>query len=113
MFSAGGVLGHGGAGGAEGVVEDVETSGRQDVGEAGGLEPVAARHRRLGQIAEGAEEADVSPVAQLRRRLPDQHGDEGRFPGPVAPHQADLFAGADDERGVRQQGAVPDLDGEG
>ena len=44
---------------------------------AGGLEPETARHRGLGQVAEGAEEADVAPVPQLRGGLADQHRDEG------------------------------------
>ena len=78
-----------------------------------GSSPRPAGHRRLGQVAEGAEEADVAPMAQLRRGLAHQHRDEGRLPGPVAPDQADLLAGADHEGGVRQQGAVADFDGEG
>ena len=108
-----GIVRHGAAGGAQRIIEDVETAGREDVREAGRLEPQPARHRCLGQVPERPEEADVAPVAQLRRRLPHQHRNEGRLPGPVAPHQADLFAGADHEGRVRQQGAIPDFDGEG
>ena len=109
----GGVVGHGAAGRAQRVVEDVEAAGREDVGEPGRLEPEAAGHRRLGQVPERAEEADVAPVAQLGRGLPHQHRDEGRLPGPVAPDQAHLLAGADHEGGVGEQGAVADFDGEG
>ena len=62
----GGVIGHGGTGGAQRVVEDVEATGREDVGEPGGLEPEAARHRCLGKVPERAQEPDVAPMAQLR-----------------------------------------------
>ena len=109
----GGVVGHGGAGGAQRVVEDVEAPGREDVREPRGLEPEAAGHRRLWQVPERAQEADVAPMAQLRRGLPHQHRDEGRLPGAVAPDQAHLLAGADHERGVGEQGAVTNLDGQG
>ena len=44
----GGVVGHGVAGRAEGVVEDVEAPGREDVREPGGLEPEAAGRRGPG-----------------------------------------------------------------
>ena len=108
-----GIVGHGAAGGAQRIIEHVEAAGRQDVGEAGRFEPEAAGHRGLREVPERTEEAHVAPVAQLRRGLPHQHGDEGRFPGPVPPHQAHLLAGADHERGVRQQGPVADFDGEG
>ncbi len=107
------IVGHGASGRAQRVVEDVEAPGREDVGEAGRLEPEAAGHGRLREVPERAQEADVAPVAQLGRGLPHQDGDEGRFPGPVPAHQAHLLAGADDEGGVRQQGAVADFDGEG
>ncbi len=109
----GGFVGHGGAGRAEGVVEDVETAGGEDVREAGWLQPEPARDRGLGQVAERAEEADVAPVAELGGRLPHQDRDEGRFPRPVAPDQAHLLAGPDHEGGIGEQRAVTDLDGEG
>ena len=83
------------------------------MGEAGGLEPEAARHGSLGEVAERAEETDVAPVPQLRRGLPHQDRDERRLPGAVAPDQADLFAGTDHEGRVRQKGAVAYFDGEG
>ena len=107
------LVGHGATGFAQRVVEHVEPPGREDVGEAGRLEPEPARHRRLGQVPERTEEADVAAVAQLGRGLSHQDGDEGRFAGPVAPHQTHLLACADDEGGVREQGAVADFDGEG
>ena len=107
-----GVLGHGPAGRAQRVVEHVEAAGREDVGEAGRLEPEPTRHRRLGQVAERAEETDVALVAQLGRRLPHQHRDEGRLAGPVAADQPHLLACAHDEGGVREEGAIADFDGQ-
>ena len=109
----GGVVGHRLAGRAQGVVEDVEAAGGEDVREAGWLQPEPARDRGLGQVAERAEEPDVAPVAELRGRLPHQHRDEGRLARPVAPDQAHLLARPHHEGGVGQQGAVTDLDGEG
>ena len=58
-----GIVGHGATGFAQRVVEDIEAAGREDVGEAGRLEPESAGDRRLGQVPERAEEADVAPVA--------------------------------------------------
>ena len=108
----GGILGHRLAGRAQRVVEDVETPGGQDVREAGGLEPEPARNGRLGQVAERAEQPHVAVVAQLRRRLAHEDGDEGRLAGPVAADQSHLFTGTDHEGGVRHQRAVADLDGQ-
>ena len=65
-----GIVGHGAAGRAQRIIEHVEAPGRQDVGEAGRLEPEAAGHRRLREVPERAQEADVAPVAQLRARSP-------------------------------------------
>ncbi len=107
-----GVVGHAPAGIAQRIVEDVEAAGGEDVGEPGGLEPQTARHGGLGQVAEGAEQADVALVPQLRGGLPHQHRDEGRLAGPVPPDQAHLLARAHDEGGIREQGAVADFDGE-
>ena len=97
----------------EGVVEDVEAPARQDVGEAVGLEPEPVEHRDLGQVAVGATDAGVAGGAHVPTGLVDDHRDEGRLSGAVAADQCDLLARADHERGVAEQGAVTDLDGEG
>ena len=47
-----GVIGHGRSGRAQCIVEHIEPASREDVGEAGGLEPEAAHYRSLGQIPE-------------------------------------------------------------
>ena len=107
-----GVVGHAPAGIAQRIVEDVEAAGGEDVREPGGLEAQSAGHGGLGQIPEGAEQADVALVAQLEGGLPHQHRDEGRLAGPVPPDQAHLLARAHDEGGIRKKGAVADFDGE-
>ena len=94
----------------EGLVEDVEPAGREDVGEAGGLEPQPSGHGSLGQVAEGAEQPHVAPVAQLGAGLAHQHRDEGRLAGPVAAHQADLLPLPHHEGRVGEEGAVADFD---
>ena len=81
--------------------------------ETGPLQPEPAGDRGLWQVAERAEEPDVATVTQLRGRLAHQHGDEGGLSGAVAPDQAHLLPGADHERGVGEQRAVTDFDGEG
>ena len=57
--------------------------------------------------------AGVAGRADVAPGLVDDHRDEGGLAGAVAADQADLLAGADDERGVAEQGAVADFDGEG
>ncbi len=70
------VVGHGLAGGAQRIIEHVETPGRQDVREPGRLQSMAAVHRRLGKESEGTQEADIAPVAQLRRGFTHHHRDK-------------------------------------
>ena len=97
---------------AECVVEHVEAAGREDVGEPGRLQAEPAGHGGLGEVAERAEEPDVAVVAQMRGGLADQHGDERRLPGAVAPDEPHLLPGAHHERGVGQEGTVADLQGQ-
>ena len=98
---------------SEGVVEDVEPSAGQDVGEAVRLQAEALGHRDLGQVAVGAADGGAAGGAHVVSGLVDDHRDEGGLAGPVATDQADLLAGADHEGGVPEQGPVADFDGEG
>ena len=107
-----GVVGHAPTGIAQRIVEHVETAGGEDVGEPGGLEPQSPGDRCLGQVAEGAEQADIALVAQLGGGLPDQDRDERRLAGPVSPDQPHLLARAHDEGGIREERAVANFDGE-
>ena len=108
-----GVLGHLSPGLAQRVIEHVESPARQHVGEAVGLEAEPVELGHLGQVAIGASDCRTAGRAHVAARLLDDHGDEGGLAGAVATDQADLLAGADDERGIAQQGAVADFDGEG
>ena len=108
-----GVVGHGLACRTHGFVEHVEATGREDVGEAGGLQAEPAGHGRLGQEAERAQEPDVATVAQLGGGLTDDDRDEGRFAGAVPADQAHLLPCAHDEGGVGDQHPIANFDGEG
>ena len=109
----GGVLGHLGAGLAEGVVQDVEAAAGQHMGEAVGLEAEPVGFGDLGQVAVGAADGGAAGRADVAAGLVDHHRDEGGLARAVASHQADLLPGPDDERRVAEQGAVTDFDGEG
>ena len=106
------VLGHGGTRRPQRVVQHIEAAGREDVGETGGLQTEAGGDGSLGQKAEGAQEADVAPVAELRGGLPDDNRDEGRLARAVAADQPDLLSGAYDERGLGHQRSIADFDGQ-
>jgi hypothetical protein len=93
-------------------VEHVETTGGEDVGEAGGLQPETPRDRSLGEEPERSQQSDVAPMAELRGRLTDDDRDERRFAGAVAPDQADLLARTHDERGVGHQHPIANFNGE-
>ena len=109
----GGVLGHLGPGLAEGVVQDVEAPAGEHVGEADGLESEAVGLGHLGQVAVRPADGRTARRAHVATRLADDDGDEGGLAGAVPSDEADLLSGADHERGVAQEGAVADLDGEG
>jgi hypothetical protein len=95
-----GIVRHGLARRPDGFVEHVEATGREDVGEPGGLQTQPARHRGLGEEAERAQEPDVATVAQLGGGLTDHDRDERRFARAVPAHQAHLLPRPDDERSV-------------
>ena len=108
-----GIVGHGLACRTHGLVEHVEATGREDVGEPGRLEAEPPGHRGLGQEAERAQQPDVAPVAQLGGGLTDDDRDEGRFARPVPTDQADLLPCPHDEGGVGDQHPIANFDGEG
>ena len=89
----------------------VERAPRQHVAERGRRRPRAAMPRPwvLGEIAEGTTAADR---AAGRRRLAAQHLQQAGLAGTVATDQADLLAGAHDQRGVLDHGTPTHLDGQ-
>ena len=80
-----GVLGHRLACRAHRLVEHVEPAGREDVGEAGGLETEAAGHRSLGQEPEGAQQPDVATMTERGVGSPTMTEMKDDLPVPFRP----------------------------
>ena len=107
MFSAVGSLAIMLAGLVEGVVEDVEAPGARTWENPLGSRPRPRGGGTWGRYPRVPVTAHVAGGAEVGRRLADDHRDERRLAGAVAPDQADLLAGADDERGVPHRARSP------
>ncbi len=98
----GGVQGHRGARLVQLLVEDVEATGGQHMGEAGGLEPQTSRRRNLGQEADGALDVHGPRDPEVGRGLSADHRHQGRLARAVAADEPHLVVGPDHERRVAE-----------
>ena len=77
-------------------------------------EPESVEHGNLRQQAVRTPDARIAGRTHVSTGVGDDHRKEGRFSGAVAGRPvATLPLPADHERGIAEQGAVTDLDGEG